>query len=137
MCLPDVTVDNQGHPGNHQPISRAGAIVDAHFIGGQQSGRNDVKQIVILAAPGADYVFDGRVTNIDLRNQTVAVENGNDGKIYDLKYDPQRTPIGDLKVGAQVNVTAKFDGSQYRADSFTARGRRHPSMKTPRRPPTP
>ncbi|MEO8725564.1 MAG: hypothetical protein ABI383_05525, partial [Acidobacteriaceae bacterium] len=114
---PAAIVDNQGHPGALTDL-QPGTLINAHFLTGQE-GRNEVNQITILAAPGSDYTFEGRVTHLDMGSHTLGLENQTDGRIYDIQFDPRRTPIGNLQVGAPVNVTATFDGNQYRADSVT------------------
>ena len=116
--LPGATIDNQGHPGTVADL-QAGALVTARFIAGQgNAGRNYVKAVTILAAPGSGYTLEGRVTHLDLRGHVLAVENQIDGKIYDLSYDPTKTPIGDIRVGSSVNVNARFDGSRYEAEQI-------------------
>jgi hypothetical protein len=114
---PNASVDNQGHPGSLADL-QPGALVTARFLANQE-GRNEVDQIVILAAPGSDYNFDGKLTHLDVRNHVLGIENAADGKIYDIRYDPQKTPIGDLQVGSIVSVTARFNGQQYDADSLS------------------
>ncbi len=114
---PTATVDNQGHPGRTSDL-QPGSLVTAHFLSGQQ-GRNEVDQVTILAAAGSNYTFEGKLTHLDVRNHLLGLENQSDGKIYDIRYDPQRTPIGDLKVGSSINVSAKFNGREYAADSLS------------------
>jgi len=114
---PGAAVDLQGRPGTLADL-QPGSVITAHFLPGQ-NGRNLVNQVTILAAPGADYIFEGKVTNVDIRNRSMAIENNTDGKIYDIRFDPARTPIGDVRVGSQVNISARFDGRGYSAETVS------------------
>jgi hypothetical protein len=113
----NVSVDNMGHAGTPADLL-PGAPVTARFLPGQED-RNEVNQVLVLSAPGSDYTFEGRVTHLDLRNQTIAVENQADGKIYDLHFDPKNTPVGGIKEGSLVSASAKFNGNGYDAESLS------------------
>ena len=113
---PNTTVDNQGHPGALPDLQR-GALITARFIPTAE-GRNEVNQIVILAAPGSAYTFEGKLTYLNVGRHVMGLENQSDGKIYDISYDPAQIPIGNLTIGSTVNVSAKFDGNRYDAESL-------------------
>jgi hypothetical protein len=49
----------------------------------------------------------------------MVVQNQNDGKTYEIRFDPARGSLGDLNVGSDVNVTAEFDGKDYSARMLT------------------
>jgi hypothetical protein len=112
----NATVDNQGHPGALSDLQR-GALITARFIPTLE-GRNEVNQIVILAAPGSAYTFEGKLTYLNVGRHVMGLENQSDGKIYDIRYDPAQIPIGNVTIGSTVNVSAKFDGNQYDAESL-------------------
>jgi hypothetical protein len=96
-----------------------GSLIDVQFSPGH--GRTgEAHEIAVLARPGADYVFAGRVTNLDLRSGTLSVDNQTDSKNYDLHFDPSRMDLRDqLRVGVEVTVRAKYDGRSYRASDIT------------------
>src|SRR5437588_2740470 len=62
-----------------------GAIVSVHLLPGERTG---VDQIKVLARPGEIFTFSGRITNIDLRNGMMAVNNQSDNEIYDIAFNP-------------------------------------------------
>ncbi len=98
---------------------RPGAILDVQFAPG--SGKSgEATEVALLAKPGANYVFAGRVTNLDLRSGVVSVDNQTDGKNYDLVFDPARVQGREqLRVGSEITARATFDGKNYRASDVT------------------
>jgi hypothetical protein len=96
-----------------------GSLLDVQFSPGH--GRTgEAREIAVLARPGANYVFAGRVTNLDLRSGTISVDNQTDSKNYDLRFDPARVEQREqLRVGAEVTVRATYDGKGYRAVDLT------------------
>jgi hypothetical protein len=94
-----------------------GTLIDAVFAPGGKGGIAD--DLTILAVPGTAYVFVGRITNVDLRRGLLDVENENDQKNYELRYDAARSPDHDrLRVGAKVAAHANFNGTTYSVDSI-------------------
>jgi hypothetical protein len=94
-----------------------GALVTAHFNAGQ-TGRGTIRDVAILAAPGAEFSLYGLVNHIDLRNGRLAVQNRADDKAYEVKFDPAQFQLNDLIMGSEVAVTAKFNGQDYIAQSL-------------------
>ena len=77
------------------------------------------KQVILLAKPGDTYVFSGVVTNIDLRDGTLALQNRSDDQTYELHFD--QSAVDDrskLKVGSEVTAHAVFNGKQYNANDL-------------------
>lgn len=96
-----------------------GALVDVHFAP-DRANRGLATEITILARPGASYTFAGRITNLNLRDGIVSVENTTDGKVYDIEVAPRgKNERAALHVGNTVNITATFDGENYRANNVT------------------
>ena len=84
-----------------------------------RANRDVAQEIIVLAKPGDDYIFSGVVTNLDMRTDTLALENRSDQETYELHFN--RAAIEDarqLKVGAEVTAHAVFDGKQYRASNL-------------------
>jgi hypothetical protein len=96
-----------------------GALVDV-FFAPDKANRGIANQITLLARPGASYTFAGIITNVNLRDGVVSVENHGDGKVYDINFDPRsRSERSSLHVGNSVNISATFDGENYRATNVT------------------
>lgn len=95
-----------------------GSMVDVQFALGKD--KHDVaKEVTLLAKPGDTYVFAGVVTNIDLRNNMLALENRSDDQTYELHFEPSAVDDkSKLKVGAEVTAHAVFNGKQYNANDL-------------------
>ena len=97
---------------------RPGSLVDVQFATGR-ANHDMAQEILVLAKPGDDYVFSGVVTNLDMRTNTLAVENRSDQETYELHFNPAAIEGGNqLKVGTEVTAHAIFDGKQYRANNL-------------------
>jgi len=60
------------------------------------------------------FTFVGKVRHLDVKNGVIAVENASDNKTYELQFDPDT--VGDnVTVGSDVEVSAEFQGSRYKA----------------------
>jgi hypothetical protein len=103
----------QGTAADLQP----GALVSVVFAPGQKGG--DAKQLSILAVPGTNYIFAGRITNLDLHAGIIDVENQSDGKNYEVHFPVGMENRADLHVGAQVAANASFDGHTYTTREVT------------------
>lgn len=98
-----------------------GSMVDVQFARGKDK-RDVAQEVILLAKPGDTYVFSGVVTNIDLRNNTLALENRSDDETYELHFD--QSAVDDkskLKVGSEVTAHAVFNGKQYNANDLQLR----------------
>lgn len=82
--------------------------------------RGTAREISILALPGQTFTVVGKVMNLDLRDNQIAVQNDVDQKIYDIALDRGRLPQN-VTVGSQVTVAAVFDGRQYKASSIAVK----------------
>jgi hypothetical protein len=94
-----------------------GALITAHFNPGQ-SGRGSIRDVNVLAAPGAEFTLYGIVNHLDLRAGTLAVQNKADDKAYEVKFDPAQVAVDNLRIGSEVSITARFDGEHYIAQSL-------------------
>ncbi len=85
-----------------------------------KANRGIATQILVLARPGVSYTFAGTITNVNMRDGLVSVENATDGKVYDIEFDTRsKTERAGLHVGNDVNINATFDGENYRATTVT------------------
>lgn len=96
-----------------------GSLIDVLFAPGSGKG-GQATEVAVLATPGSNFVFAGRVTNLDLRAGVLSLDNQTDDKNYDLYFDPSRVQGRDqLRVGSDITVRATFDGRSYRASDVT------------------
>lgn len=96
---------------------REGSLIAVQFSAGKES-RGVAREITVLAAPGKNVTFAGKVTHLDMRTGQFAVENRTDSRTYDIAIDRQRGLPSDLMVGSEVTVAAVFDGRQYKASTI-------------------
>jgi hypothetical protein len=94
-----------------------GSLVDVQFSP-RRDNRAVADEIIVLAKPGDNYIFSGVVTSLDMRSNTLAVENHSDDQTYEIHFtsaalsDPRA-----LKIGSEVTARAVFDGKQYKASN--------------------
>ncbi len=96
-----------------------GTLISATFSSDNDNrGRGIAHRIAILATPGSEISFSGSVTFLDLRsNQFVVADND---QSYKIVFDPAAFPAAhNLHEGANVKVTAEFDGNRYVARAIT------------------
>ncbi len=109
-------VNSHGGPSSAGAL-RAGSLIDVTFV--PDGRRSDAQSITIYASPGDSYVFAGILTNVDLREGVLALDDQVDGNNYELSFDPlSEKSVGRLVAGTPVWVTASFDGKRYRATSI-------------------
>lgn len=116
-----------------------GALVDVVFAP-DKANRGIATEVRVLARPGVSYTFAGTITNVNLRDGTVSVENESDGKVYDIEFDTHsKSERSGLHVGNTVNIAATFDGENYKATNVTVteaksaapKGKAEPSAPKP------
>jgi hypothetical protein len=96
---------------------RTGALIDVTFT--PVGKRSQAQSITIHASPGEAYVFEGVLTNVDLHDGVLALDNQTDGNNYELHFDPlTEKDVSRLVIGVPVYVTANFDGKRYRTTSI-------------------
>jgi hypothetical protein len=95
-----------------------GALVAVKFVPAAD-GRDVAREISILALPGTEFGFSGRVATLDLHTGLLVVIDPRDRKSYEIRFDPAAVRVrGDLREGADVVVTASFDGTRYVAGTI-------------------
>jgi hypothetical protein len=96
-----------------------GTLVSVKFRA-DNKGHGVASEVAILATPGAAFVFVGNVASLDLHSGRLVVVDPRDDKRYDVFFDSARFPVSrDLREGADVTVTADFDGARYVATAIT------------------
>jgi hypothetical protein len=108
---------------NDQPGTQAdlqsGALIGVEFAP-DRANRGLAQKIKVLAVPGAQFRFAGKITHLDVKDSMMAIENASDGKNYEVAFN--RADVNgrdDLAVGAEVNVIATFQGDKYLAHEMT------------------
>lgn len=97
---------------------RPGSLVHVRFAAAQPN-RGLAREIDIIATPGANFTFAGRVTYLDLHRGLLALQNSVDDKNYEIHFTPGNTPDrASLSIGTQVRIVATFEGSRYSAKSM-------------------
>jgi len=98
-----------------------GALVSLTFA--TQQNHPVVQQVDLLAKPGSSFTFYGKITYVDLSQKTVALDNQNDDKNYQIHLTsiPQ-SMLRNLHEGTIVQISAIFDGSQYVARNLSFPG---------------
>ena len=98
----------------------AGALVSVSFESGS-ARRNVVKEIKVMAVPGATFEFSGTISFLDMHTGTMVLVDPRDRKSYQIHFDSARLPTrATLRPQVNVTVTATFDGSGYAANAITA-----------------
>ncbi len=96
-----------------------GTLISVNFQS-DNKGHGVASQIAILATPGSTFVFVGNVAFLDLHSGLLVVVDPRDDKRYDVFFDSARYPMSrELHEGADVTLTADFDGSRYVAKAIT------------------
>jgi hypothetical protein len=104
---------------------RPGTLVALTFTPG--NGKAPVvREISILASPGATFAFAGRIEHLDLRRGLLVLVDPRDNKSYEMSFDPAaRNLIRDLKQKADVSVQTVFDGRRYQVRDVTVTSTPH------------
>ena len=96
-----------------------GTLVSVKFHS-DNNGQGVVSQIAILATPGTAFVFVGNVVFLDLHSGLLALVDPRDQRRYEVFFDSARFPMSrEIHEGADVTLTADFDGSRYVARAIT------------------
>ena len=96
-----------------------GSLIDVQFSP-RRGDRDMARVITVVAKPGDNYVFAGVVSHLDLRTDSMFIDNKSDDQSYELHFTPAAVAdMEQLKVGSQVTARAIFDGKQYQANNIT------------------
>lgn len=95
-----------------------GSLVHVRFAP-ESPNRGLAREIDIVARPGANFTFMGRITYLDLHRGLLAVQSVTDDKNYEIHFSPSITSDRDsLGVGVNVRIVATFEGARYTAQSL-------------------
>jgi len=95
-----------------------GSLIDVEFS--PRRGDQDMaRAITVVAKPGDNYVFSGVVSHLDLRTDSMFIDNKSDDQSYEVRFTPADVAdLQQLKVGSEVTARAVFDGKQYKASNI-------------------
>lgn len=119
----DFRVDNEtqvkrnGEPSSISEV-QPGSLVIVQFAPDNASA-GVAREITILAAPGQAVTLAGKVMNIDLSNNQIAVENRTDNQTYEIALDGHQQIPPNMMVGSEVTVATTFDGKGYKANRIS------------------
>lgn len=100
----------------------SGSLVSLSFE--TQQDQPVVREISLLAQPGSSFSFFGKITYVDLSRKTIAIDNQNDDKNYEIHLASiPESMMRNLHEGTVVGVSAVFDGSQYVARNVDFQGK--------------
>lgn len=95
-----------------------GSLIDVEFSP-RRGDRDIARAITVVAKPGDNYVFSGVVSHLDMRTDSMFIDNKSDDQSYELRFTPADVAdLQQLKVGNEVTARAVFDGKQYKASSI-------------------
>jgi hypothetical protein len=96
-----------------------GTLITVKF-GPRENGGEVAREVAILAEPGAQFTFVGRVVAVDLRLGLLVLMSSNDHKTYEISIDPSSAGIDEnLRSSSDVTVVTTFEGNRYLARSVT------------------
>ena len=95
-----------------------GSLVEVTFKSGK--GRpGAATKVDVIAIPGAEFIFIGSVSFLDLRAGRLSLQDSSD-RPTDISFDPSRFTIShDLHQGSLVKIRARFDGNRYVASDIS------------------
>ena len=115
---PDAAILRKDQPAAITDL-RPGSLITLLFRP-DRGGHSLVQQVSILAAPGAEFTFMGRLLYLNVARGLMVVEDPRDQARYEIHVDSlSRHLTDDLREGSDVVVSAVFDGSHYVARNVT------------------
>lgn len=95
-----------------------GSLVEVQFSP-HRGDRDVARQVIVVAKPGDNYIFSGTVTHLDMRSNSLFVDNKSDDQSYEVHFTPAAVAdMQQLRIGSNITARATFDGKQYRADNI-------------------
>lgn len=113
MHLSSGTVIRKGDQSGSVADLTEGSLVTLSF-----GPQRELREVKVLAKPGTEFTFAGRVTYVDMSKKLIAIDNRTDRKKYDVYVNaiPENV-LRQVREGSDVNISAVFSGNQYDARS--------------------
>lgn len=90
-----------------------GSLVSVTFEA-DEKGKGLAREVTVLAAPGATFLFSGTVSSLDMAAGVMVVDDPRDGKSYTIHFDGTRdAQAQSLRMGTKVRISADYDGTKY------------------------
>lgn len=97
-----------------------GSLVSLTF-NSDNRGHAIANQITVLATPGAEFVFGGNLTAIDIHSGLLVLVDPRDDRSFQIHFNSGSFPIAQsLQVGQHVRVAVEYDGTHYQANDISA-----------------
>lgn len=95
-----------------------GSLIDVQFSP-HRGDRDIAREVTVIAKPGDNYIFSGVVSHLDMRTDSMFVDNKSDDQSYEVHFTPADiADLRGLKIGSEVTARAVFDGKQYKATNI-------------------
>ncbi len=92
---------------------KTGTLVSVKFRP-DGNGHGIADQVSILATPGWEFEFSGRILDIDMHAGFLSLITSLDDKSFRISFDSAQAPaIAALHRGDRVRLTAQYDGAHY------------------------
>jgi len=88
-----------------------GSLVSVTFE--SEKGQGVAREVSVLAAPGASFIFSGNVSALDMHAGLMVVVDPRDDKSYQIHFDTSDPGTQQLRNGQHVRVSAAYDGARY------------------------
>jgi hypothetical protein len=96
-----------------------GTLVSVQFAAAKQQ-EAAASQIEILAVPGAEFVFSGNVSSIDLHSGLLILVDPRDQQDHQVFLNAANIPAAEkVHLGDVVRVVASYDGTRYVANEIS------------------
>jgi hypothetical protein len=98
-----------------------GMLVSLTFTPDPLGEMPKVRQIRVIASPGAKFVVAGQVEYLDLHRDLLVMKDPRDGKTFELRLGASVSQSArSLRPGQNATVEAVFDGKAYQANRIDA-----------------
>jgi hypothetical protein len=96
-----------------------GALVKVKFWPGSH-GHGVATRIDLLAYPGARFIFQGKISYININSGRLVLQDAVDQKTYHIAFTSQQlSKAENLHIGSNVKAVAVFNGTTYVAQSIS------------------
>lgn len=95
-----------------------GSLISVSFESDNR-GKGMAREISVLAAPGASFIFSGTLSALDIHTGALVVVDPRNNQSYQVFFDPTRDPASRLRAGQHVRIAADYDGKRYVATQIT------------------
>jgi hypothetical protein len=95
-----------------------GSLVSVEFSANNK-GQGTAREISVLAAPGATFVFSGTLSALDMGRGALTLVDAKTNQAYQISFDPSHQSAQSLRAGQRVRISADYDGKGYVATDIS------------------